>query len=205
VKPTGSTVTINGAILKGATSLTVDALTETIEAGNWLMFTDTDGLEYLAKVSATADPTDTTITVSAVSQAIPDNATAKFPPELFDRSEVSVETSVNTQNVLSLNTGGTELQVATTTSNSLSSPGYWHWWNPGLRIAEEQAIAKNPFWIIVEYESPDPEIFAKGQVLYGKGLITGLPKASPAEGFVSMDLSFVFSGVVTTVAPVAVA
>lgn len=202
VKPIGSIVILDGGAIKGATTLTVDPLTEKIESGNWLLFTDADGLEYLIKVVATAEAGATTLSVKAIATAIPDLAEASFPSELYDRAAVDFERSINTVNVVSLNTGGSELQVATTSSQSISAPGYWHWWNPGLRICEDHAESKKAFWIIIEYESPDPKIFAKGAIISGVGIITDLPKASPADGFVSSDLSFLFTGQVTITEPV---
>jgi hypothetical protein len=204
VKPTGSTVTLSALAEQGDETLVVEALTEDIAKGNWLLFTDADGLEYLIKTTADAEAGDLALAVEALVKDIPDESTASFPPELYDRNGVDVDRQTNTVNVISLNTGGTELQVLTTSNASANAGGYWHWWNPGLRICEDQFAEKTPFWVMIEYESPDPDLYSKGEEIYGRAIINTLPKTSPADGFVSMDLTFQFTGQTTTVPPVAI-
>ncbi len=204
IKPQPQTLTIGAAVAKAATSITLDAaLTVPVDAGNWLLFVDSNGLEYLAKVTADADSGASTLTVKALDEAIPDTATAKFPSELYDRSAVNIARTYNNQEVFTLNTGGDRQAVATTSTKNATAPGFWYWHNPGYRTCKEAAESKKPVWLFVEYEPPSAA-FAKGIIVSGKAIITSRPTDSPANGFLSGDLNFEFTGPVSEADPVPV-
>lgn len=203
IKPVVQTLTLDAAATKGATSLTLaTGLTAPIDKDNWLLFVDADGLEFLAKVTADADSGDTTLTVKALDEAITDAAVAKFPSELYDRSAVNVARTYNNSEVFTLNTGGDRQVVPTTATKNATAPGFWYWHNAGYRICKEAAEAKKPVWLFVEYEPPSAA-FSKGIIVSGKAVITARPTDSPANGFLTGDINFEFTGPVSETDPVA--
>ncbi len=195
-------VTLGAAAAAAATSLTVTALGSPIDVGNWLQFVDSNGLEYLARVAANAASAATTITVDALVEAIPNGSVAKFPSELFDRKNVDTDRKYNTKDIYTLNTGGQRTIVAVSGEKSIKAAGFYHHYNAGYRICEQEGEAKRQVWVYVEYPPPGVN-FSKGQVEIFRSVITNLPKASDAEDFVQGDVEFEVTGAnIPSIAPV---
>ncbi|AUB36146.1 hypothetical protein COO91_02047 [Nostoc flagelliforme CCNUN1] len=202
IKPVSQTLTLGETGAKAAVTLTLGtALTAPIDKDNWLLFVDSNGLEYLAKVTADAAIGVTALTVKALDEAIPDEAVAKFPSELYDRSAINLARTYNNSEVFTLNTGGDRQVVATTATKNATAPGFWYWHNAGYRVCKEAAEAKKPVWLFVEYEPPSPA-FSKGIIVSGKAVITSRPTDSAANAFLTGDLNFEFTGPVSESDPV---
>lgn len=194
IKPVAQTVTVGATeAAKAATSITVTALTEPVYKDNYLLFSDADGLEYLAKVTADAEDGATTLTVAALAEAIPAGATASWPPELLDRSAADVNRSYSSQEIMTLNTAGNRTIVTINSSKGVSAPGFYYYKNAGYKTATVAAENKVSVWVFVEYEPPS-EAFSKGEMVIGKAVITERPTTSPADNFINGDLTFEFSG-----------
>lgn len=204
IRPVSQTLTLDAAAVKGAVSLTLaTALTGAIDKNNWLLFVNADGLEFLAKVTADAPIGATTLTVKALDEAVTNASVAKFPSELYDRSAIDLDFKYSTKDVFTLNTGGDRQVIASTSQKSAKAPGFWYWWNPGLQICKEAAESKTPIWLQIEYEPPSAA-YSKGPITVGKAVISSRPKSSQADGFVTQDLDFEFTGPVTEIEPVPV-
>lgn len=202
IKPVFQTLTLDNAAQKGATSITVTtALAAPIDKDNWLLFTDADGLEYLAKVTADAAVDATTLTVRALDVEIPDTSTSPFPSELYDRSSIDLDFKYSAKDIFTLNTGGDRQVVTTSSQKSAKAPGFWYFFNAGLHICREASESKKPIWLFVEYEPPSPD-YSKGVTNIGKAVISSRPKQSPADGFITQDLDFEFTGPVEEIQPV---
>lgn len=194
-----ATFTLSAQAAKAATTIAVTpALPFPVLKGNWLRFVDpTTDLEYMAKVSADAAAGATNLSVVALNQAIPSAATCNFPSELLDRSNADLDRKYNTKDIYTLNTGGQRQVVSVSGAKSGKASGFWHDKNAGLNICEDAAEAKLPVYVFYEYEPPEGA--TKGEVKYGKAVITNLPKPSPAEGFIEGDVDFEFTGPFTSI------
>lgn len=202
IEPVSQTLTLDNAAQKGATTIALGTgLTAPIDKNNWLQFTDEDGLEYLAKVTVDALIGATNITVKALDATIPDTASAPFPSELYDRSSIDLDFKYSAKDIFTLNTGGDRQVVSTSSQKSAKAPGFWYFWNAGLHICREAAETKKPIWLIVEYEPPSSD-YSKGVVTTGKAVISSRPKQSQADGFITQDLDFEFTGPVKETEPV---
>lgn len=204
-KPTGTiqSLTLGGAVAAAATSITVGALAEAIPAGDWLQFTDSNGLEYIVKVAANAAAAATTITIDAALQAIPTGAIATWPSEVLDRSDADLSRTNNTQDTITFNTGSNRQIVAVTTDKGLSLPGPYIFANAGYKILFDVAESKGFCWVLVEYEPPS-SAFTRGERVLGYAVVTDYSKQSPADGFQQGDISVEFTGTVDELLPVPV-
>lgn len=190
---TPAPMTLSAAATEGATSLTVTGGPTTIEKGNVLLFVDADELTYVAEV--TSDSTGGTLTVKALAEAIPANATAMWPPELLDRTDAEITRSVDTQDTQTFNTGGTRLLTATVGSFSLNLPGPFLLKNGGYLTAFKAGQEKVPLWFMIKHEPPDAEVGEiTEQPFIGKGYITEFTTSSAADGFRQGDLSVEITG-----------
>lgn len=197
-------VTLGAAASAAATSLTVTALGAPIDAGNWLQFTDSNGLEYLARVSANAAAAATTITVDALVEAIPNGAIAKFPAELFDRKNVDTDRKYNTKDIYTLNTGGERTIVAVSGEKSIKAAGFYHYYNAAYNLCRQQAELKRPVFVYIENPSPGAN-FTRGSIDIYRAVITSMPSTSDAEDFVQGDVEFEVTGAAMTPVPAVLA
>ena len=205
IAPTPQTVTIGAtAPEKGDTTVILSASASApMDAGNFLLFRDTNGLEYLVEI-ATDYSTGTTLNVVALDADIPAGATAHFPPEIMDRTEVNLDRSYNTDSFTTLNTGGQSVVKPTTTDKTISVPGFYHHYNAGYHTAAKAAEAKKAVWLREEFPAPDAR-YSKGKVVQGLAVVTSRPENNPSDGYHTADLELSFTGntVETPATPVA--
>jgi len=196
IKPstTISTITAGTLAAKGATSITVTGITQTIARGNYLLFRDPlTETEVIVEVTAVVASAGTSITVSALEAAISVGSIAQYPPELMDRTAADFSADGSTQTVVTLNTEGRELVVTTSISESISAPGNWHHWNPGLKICEKAFGLMESVWVMLEYEPPTPT-HLRGEIILGKAAVSSGSRSSPADNFLVSDIELPFSG-----------
>lgn len=201
--PTEETITLGAAVTKADTTLdlTGNPLGQDIAAGNYLLFTDSNGVTFPVKVTADAASGATSLTIAAADGALATAATATFPPELLDRSEVSVDETFNTSTTQSLNTGGAEVVVPTTKSVSISAPGFWFQKNAGYLTLKDKAAVSESVGLIIEYPNQDTSLYQKGEVWTGQGIITSLTTSGAADGEITNDLNLAISGTLTKTDP----
>lgn len=194
--------TLVGGIAKGATSITLAAsIGSAIAAKNWLLFIDSvTGAECLVQTSVDAAASATSLAVYAIPKAIPDASVAVYPPEFYDRTNVDVERAPETEDVITLNTGGRAVQV-TGRTNTISAGGYESWINPGLRNMRE-VINDTTLKLFAQVEYPAPSsAYSRGQILHGEVTPTGDSGSGPADGKITNDVTLQFVGDPTEVAP----
>lgn len=193
-------ITLTADIAVAATTAAVSGVSEAIPKGTFLLFEHpTTGVQRMYQVAADVTVGSTSISIVAAKQPCEDTAVAKYPPEVWDRSAADLDVSTDTEDVNSLNTGRQGLSVATTTSRSISLPGYARHDNPGLAMLDASQRAGTPVWISIEY--PKPEATGRGEVRIYKGVVTSSPKASPADGFLSQDFEIQVSGAEIVIPP----
>lgn len=185
-------------ITTGASGV-LTAVAVPVPTGNYIMVEDTDGLEYIGKVTTGTDAPAGVPVVDWITAEPPTGATGKFPSEIYDRSNADVNRSYSNQGVQTFNTGGNETITATVTSKDVSLQGFYNFFNPGYKIAKDCAENKNPLWVMLEYEPPRG--FVRGEIILGQGYVSDRPTANPADGFVSGDISIKFSGFVDELEP----
>jgi hypothetical protein len=194
VKPVAQTLTVGAtAAAKGATAITVAALTGEIPEGQFLLFIDANGVERLCQLSADAAVGATTLAVTALAEAIPGGATAEFPVELFDRTAADISESFNLAEVYTLNTGGNKDGAITGSSKTISLPGIYYHYNAGAQTAAYAAGLGRELWLAVEYAPPN-DSFIRGEINEGPFLLTGKNKASPQDNFLTFDMDGEFVG-----------
>lgn len=195
--------TVAGGIAKGATSIPLaTSIGAPIAAKNWLLFIDSvTGAEALVRVTADAAASATALAVAATPAVIPDGARAVYPPEIYDRTNVDLERSPETEDTVTLNTGGKASQV-TGRTNTISCGGYESEINPGLRNFRE-AIVDTTLKLYASIEYPVPSnAYTRGRVVYGQVTPTGDSSSGPADGKITCDLSMQFVGDPLEVPPV---
>jgi len=191
---TVGSVTSTAAPAKGATTiaLVAPALSD-IQTGNVLMFIDTTGGEYLARVSAVAVAGATSLTVSALDEAIPDGATAEFPIYIWNRTDTGISRKYNIAKAVDYNTGSASDGIADTADKSMAAPGNYYNKNAGyltVRFAAELG-----YEVILERRFPPPSAkYSTGDTIWTAALCSDRSDQAPANGFVSADLSFEFLG-----------
>jgi hypothetical protein len=201
VKPYGDTieqVTVGAAAAaKGATSITVTALTANVvkmAKGQVLRFEDqTTGKEYLAYVNADAIATNTTLTVVPLDEAIPAGAIAEFPAYCWDRTDSSTTKSYSFSGVTTYNTGDNEDGVNTGFTVDATLPGIDYHYNDGLKTALAAATLGQEFWFAKVKPAPN-DAFVRGEVREGPAVVTGDNEGSPADAFQSRDIDVKWVG-----------
>lgn len=179
---------VSPAIAKAATSITLGVATvNPIAAGQWLMFTSPTGLERVAQASANVNIGATAIPVYALPEAIPEDSTADFPQELFDRTGADLSQSFNLAEIATFNTGGSRDGVITGDSTDISLPGLYYAYNAALMTIRDAANNGAEVYLEVEYDKPS-DAYTRGEVTSGYLLVTGYNQASPVDGFVSADI-----------------
>jgi hypothetical protein len=185
-KPTQQTLTI-GTAGGATTTLTVtQTISANIQAGQYLMFTNTStGQEYLVRVAANVNSGSSITIATAVAGGIPDGAIATFPAYLWDRSAADVDRSYNRSTFATFNTGGDEDGVITGASRTFTCPGIFYGKNDGYFTALFAAENGREVWV---------QRVTGDSIIEGPAVVTAAPTASPVDGNVSADLTFAFQG-----------
>jgi len=186
-------VSLTTAASRLAVSLAVSGVTQTIEAGNWLLFTAPNGEEVIVKVTETALSGATSLVVAPAETAIAVRSVAQFPPELLHRSSADYIASAATS---TLKTDGLKQTVATEISASILAPGFFHHLNPGLKICHDAFAAMDTVWAMLEYEPPSV-YYSRGRVILGKAILADANIFnSISADFVTADIELKMSGAV---------
>lgn len=184
----------------GAVSISVTALTYPVFKDNFILFVDPDGLEYMAEITADADAGATSLEVKALDHTIPAASVALWPPEILDRTGLTVGNDMSTTDYITFNTGGFQISGPGTKSATWSCPGPYTYKNPGLRTVDRAFKNSNPFWLILEY--PGENGYSKGMVYVWKGICTSAGIDGPADGIIEAERSGNFNGEPYEVMPV---
>lgn len=199
--PQTLTVAAGGAA-KGANSIPLTTpLTKPINKGQFLCFADTNDVEHLVEV--TAKSTGSTIQCRALDEAIAAAEVAEYPAYLWDRTDASLEQSINYDVVETFNTGGNEDGTPGTKSGSLSVPGLKYHYNAAAQTLA-RAVTDSAF-VIVRREEPVPSTaFTTGPVEVFRAGVESASKAAPASGSMTDDYTLKILGAVQPIAAVAV-
>lgn len=184
--PTQQALTIGTGGGTGTTLTVTETITANIQAGQYLLFTNTTtGAEYLVKVATNVSSGSSITIATAVAGGIPDGAKATFPAYLWDRSAADVERSYNRSTFATFNTGGDEDGVITGASRTFTCPGIFYGKNDGYFTALYAAENGREVWV---------QRITGDTIIEGPAVVTAAPSASPVDGNVSADLTFAFQG-----------
>lgn len=184
--PTQQELTIGVSGGSGTTITVTETISASIQAGQYLLFTNTStGEEYLVKVAANVSSGSSITIATAVAGDIPDGAKATFPAYLWDRSAADVERSYNRSTFATFNTGGDEDGVITGASRTFTCPGIFYGKNDGYFTALYAAENGREVWV---------QRITGDTIIEGPAVVTAAPSASPVDGNVSADLTFAFQG-----------
>ena len=182
--PTQQTLTIGVAGGAGTTITVTETISANIQAGQYLMFTNTStGEEFLVKVAANVSSGSTITIATAVAGDIPDGAVATFPAYLWDRSAADVERSYNRSTFATFNTGGDEDGVVTGAARTFTTPGIFYGKNDGYFTALYAAENGREVWV---------QRITGDTIIEGPAVVTAAPSASPVDGNVSAALPSAF-------------
>lgn len=203
-----NTLTVNagGTVAKGSTSITILAVPSsvTIPTGSYLVFTDSTGNSTLVKTSATASPTDTTLSVVATDASIADGSTAKFPVIFGGRTNAGIDLTGNTLTSSPFEEGGFETVNASTQSATISYDGNFLELDAGVWTAFDSLLNKTPTggWITRPKPLGDTR-YQRGFQAYGQIVVTGTPIDIPSDGIATMNVAASFTGAPTLSLPLA--
>ncbi|HLO87634.1 MAG TPA: hypothetical protein VK203_21875 [Nostocaceae cyanobacterium] len=198
-KPVKQTLTVlaatqGQAIAKGATSIPLEnPITGKIPKGQWLLYKDSNGIERLAQLSKDALPTEETLTVFPLLEAIADGATAEFPVRAQARTSASVSRSASLQSTTTFDSGSERDGTTTTRERNLSAPGNYLFYDAGLRTAEYAYENDQLIWVRRELPPPN-DAYITGKVTEGPCGITSLPDEVAADGFILQNFEVAFLG-----------
>jgi len=202
-KPTDATFTVaSGGAAKGATSITLDeAAAYKAEAGQVLQFVDSNGAEYLARLTEQYDPDatapgDITLAVAALPEAIPAGAIAQTPTYFWDRTDASVDTSYDLSAVTTFNTGDNQDGVITGFQRTMSLPGLFYPKNAALKTLQWAADRGRECWLQREMPAPS-SAFSKGEIYEGPAVVDSVALGAPGDGFASADVNITWLGSIT--------
>lgn len=198
------TVTVGASpALAGEQTITVTALTHKIEAGNWLLFSSPVGEEFLAQVVADAAAAATSLSVAPLEFDIPTASTAQWPPEVLDRTESPWESSAETQDFRTYNTGGGRVVKAMSLTESWTANGFYTHRNAGLKIIDSAFRDKKEFWYILEL--PPENGYSKGEIRVGLAVCDSAPTSVSAESEVGAERGGQITGSPYFIPPVPIA
>lgn len=198
-RPTSATLTNSGSPVAATTqgtsedvamTLASDPGTLNMQVGQHLRFVDGSGNQYLAKVRTTF-VSGTTLNLT-ISETIPADATAQFPPEFRIRQSAGLSESVATNSFSSFDHTNSAVSIGEGTAQIAFEGGYSHY-DPGLHTAKYAKDNSLKVYFERELESPDSSVFSKGPIDWGIGVITSID--SPAAdgdavgGNVTIDVS----------------
>lgn len=201
-KPVACVLTA-GAAAKGAVAVTVTGLVGAIQKGQYLLFTSTDGDEFICQVSVTSGIAATSLTVFALPEAIPAGATAQYPTYIWDRKGADLNRSYKFSGVTTFNTGGAQDGIVTGVEKTTSLPGLYYVKNAGLRTIKWCSENDREFWFVRTMPAPSDEYIA-GDSVEGPAICTGIKEGAPDEGFVTADIEITFLGKCAELDPVPV-
>jgi hypothetical protein len=186
-RPSQQTFTIATGGGATATLTLTTALTTTVVAGQFLRFTNTTtGGEFIVQVKTTASSgTAIEIETAVPGGGIPDGAVCEFPLYIWDRTELSVEGSLNRSSVATYNTGGFEDGVVTGGSFTMSAPGIWYSKNAALLTCLWASTRGRELWA---------QRVVGSQFTEGPVVVTATSSGAASDAFVSSDLTFAFQG-----------
>lgn len=183
-----------GSPIAAGTDVTINlasALTEPIDAGNFLRFEDSvTGTAVLVEVTADATSTANSIT-GTFQKDIPDGSTASFPPEIYERTSYNLERSAETESTATNTDGGANRVVSTASDVTKSLEGLKIPNDPGSEILLKAFVEDNSQVWVAETDSP-LDGFTDGEKIIGIASVTGSsedksPTALPTRNF---DLQF---------------
>jgi hypothetical protein len=207
VQPVTQTLTIdttggtNTPVAKGAVAIPLTvALTGLISQGQWLLFTDSTGIERVAQLSADAPVGATSLAVNALPEAIADGATAPFPVAIQARTGASVSRSANLQTTVTFDSGAERDGTTIVRERNLSAAGNYLYYDAGLRTAEYAFENDQEVWV-TRILPPPSNAYTTGKITQGPAAVTSIPDETPASGFITQNLEIAFLGYCNESAP----
>lgn len=186
----------------GATALTVDVLPHKILKGTVFQFIDPNDISYIAKVTTDIAESATSLTVSPLMESIPTGAIATWPIEIMDRTDLTINESMTTQDLQTFNSSCTKMIVAMTGEWSVEIPGPLVLRNAGYFTATYFGRIGQPMWFLFALEQASQD---QGKITplyyYGQGYVTQFNKENPADNFRNANLTISGTGELFEVFP----
>ena len=205
VVPTDETITVaTGGGTKGSSTIPVAATTNPLYAGQALMFEDaTTGLPTIAILSADAAAGATSLTVTALGEAIPESATAQFPVRCMMRQEASISRSTNTTEIDDFDRTIVDfIQTSTTAETSLD--GMYTHYDAGRFTLEFAQSNQREVYFRRTLAAPNAN-YTKGTQESGFGIVSSTESPAPNDGMVGFTASLQVTRLEPSVLPTPVA
>lgn len=181
-----------------ATMTLATSRTANIMAGQYLRFVDANGQQFLARVRTNF--TSGTSLQLRISETIPANATAEFPPEFRIRQSANLSESVATNSFSSFDHANSAVSIGEGTAQIALDGGYSHY-DPGLHTAKYAKDNGLLVFIERELESPDATVFSKGAIDWAVGIVTSIDSPAADGDSVGGNVQIDISGNINRIQP----
>lgn len=186
----------------GATALTVSALPHKVLKGTVFQFIDPNDISYIAKANADAAAAATSLTTLPLMEGIPTGAIATWPIEIMDRTDLTINESMNTQDLQTFNSSCSKMIVALTGEWSVEIPGPLVIRNAGYFTCTHFGRLGQPLWFLFVLEQASQDQAKITPLLYyGQGYVTQFNKENPADNFRNANLTISGTGELFEVFP----
>jgi hypothetical protein len=196
----GSVTGAATGVVGGTTIALAAATTVAMQAGQYLLFSDRSGNEYLVKLSARAAIGATSLTVEALARAIPAGSATEFPVYVWNLLDSGISRTGDLSEAADYNSGTTKQGVLTGGGASISLSGNFTHWNAGQKTLQQAYNTLTPLVIIRVTDRPT-SAYVHGGKTTGLANVTSFTDAAPTAGFVTIDCSATFTGALTELDP----
>ena len=194
---------VTGAATGGIASTSialVAATTVAMQAGQYLLFSDRSGNEYLVKLTARAAIGATSLAVEALIRSIPAGSATEFPTYVWNLLDSGIDRKGDLSEASDYNTGTTKQGVLTGAGASISLSGNFTHWNAGQKTLQQAFNTLTPL-VLVRITDRPTSAYVHGGKVSGLANVTGFSDKAPTAGFITIDCSATYTGALTELDP----
>ncbi|MEM9945391.1 MAG: hypothetical protein AAF810_04935 [Cyanobacteria bacterium P01_D01_bin.36] len=176
-----------------------------VEVGQVLFFDDGSANSYIAVVRTRYPTTSGGTTLELITlEAIPDAATAQFPPKAKLLTDLSSALSVTTSSTSTFDHDAGGERATGDSEENITASGFYSYYNAGGKSIDTAARTKAPVYVAILEPNPDANAFASGEKLWGQGVISSANSSRSQGGKIGFDFQVDINGVLTRTAPTTV-
>ena len=187
-------------VVGGTTIALVAPTTVAMQAGQYLLFSDHSGNEYLVKLTARAVIGATALTVEPLVRAIPAGSATEFPTYIWNLLDSGIDRAGDLSEASDYNTGTTKQGVLTGAGASISLSGNFTHWNAGQKTLQQSFSTLTPL-VIVRVTDPPTPAYVHGGKVSGLANVTSFTDKAPTGGFITIDCAATYTGALTELDP----
>lgn len=206
--PSKLTLTTGSAAAKAATSITITAVpanSQPVPTGSYLGFVNsTTGAVVVAQTTADLVSAATTISVTALPEAIASGSTCLYPLRLSGRTGANIGRDGNRTEVIDFDSAGFASGLTTSVSQTIQMQGNFLPVDAGFLTMEYAFTNLRQVYVEIEM-TPISALYTTGRIYKGLASIDSLPVEIPADGIITGNISMSINGLLTVVADVPVA